>query len=337
VSAKSNRQFPPWVWGLITVLAVGAVVLLASGDRRSEPSQAFRYEIGEYEKIDPALVTHTELPSIDPGISALSALATSAGGRIYAAGTGVLAVYDLDGAELVRHAIFGQPNCLAVSPDGEIFLGMDDHVEVLDSTGESKAVWPNLGDRAHVTSITASGEDVYVADAGNRVVVRLDRQGKVLARMGKKDADKDIPGFIVPSPCFDVAFDNAGALWAVNPGRHGLENYRSTGELVTAWYRPSMELDGFCGCCNPAHVAFRSDGSLITAEKGLARVKVYSVDQKLLGVVAPPEAFHESPLGAFSEEVEVHFLDLAVDARNRVLLLDGRRNVIRVFQEKGAS
>jgi hypothetical protein len=223
---------------------------------------------------------------------------------------------------------------MAVAADGEILLGMTDHIETLGPDGKPKAVWPSLGERAHLTSIAVDEENVYAADAGNRVVVRLSREGQLVNTIGQEDPSKDIPGFIVPSPCFDVAFDNTGALWAVNPGKHGIENYRGTGELVTAWYRPSMEAEGFSGCCNPSHIAFRSDGSLVTAEKGLARVKVYSVDQKLMGFVAPPAAFHVAPTGAFSSELKTPFADLAVDSRDRVLVLDVKMNAIRVFEEK---
>ena len=272
-----------------------------------------------------------------PIVPGLAALATSPKGRIYVAGNDTVVVYDLEGHEIARHAINGAPSCLAVAADGEILLGMTDHVEVLHVDGKPKSVWPSRGERPHLTSIAVNGECVYVADAGNRVVVRYDREGNAAQDIGKADPSRDIPGLVVPSPYFDVAFDNTGAFWAVNPGRHGLECYRRNGALISAWYRPSIEAEGFSGCCNPSHVAFRSDGSLVTAEKGLARVKIYSVDQKLVGFVAQPATFHDSPMGAFTCELETPLADLAVDSRDRVLVLDANRNAIRVFEEKGAA
>jgi hypothetical protein len=93
-----------------------------------------------------------------------------------------------------------------------------------------------------------------------------------------------------------------------------------------------MEPDGFCGCCNPAHIAFRSDGTMVTVEKGLVRVKLYSVDQKLLGFVAGPDAFRSTPGGPFSAELDMPLLDVAVDANDRILIVDGRSNTVRVFK-----
>ena len=78
--------------------------------------------------------------------------------------------------------------------------------------------------------------------------------------------------------------------------------------------------------------AFRSNGSLVTTEKGLARVKIYSPDWKLLGLVAAPSAFEEVPAEAFSCELETPLKDLAVDQRGRILVLDGRQRAVRIFE-----
>ena len=45
---------------------------------------------------------------------------------------------------------------------------------------------------------------VFAADSGNRVVLRYDRSGKLLGRIGEKNKDRDIPGFVIPSPYLDV-------------------------------------------------------------------------------------------------------------------------------------
>ena len=43
--------------------------------------------------------------------------------------------------------------------------------------------------------------------------------------MNKKDTLKEIPGFIIPSPYFDLLIGIYGKLWVVNPGLHSFENY----------------------------------------------------------------------------------------------------------------
>ena len=77
------------------------------------------------------------------------------------------------------------------------------------------------------------------------------------------------------------------------------------------------------GCCNPTHVAFTQDGRLITAEKGLVRIKVYDVtDGEYQELVAGSSLFPR----------EQSLRDIAVDARDRVLVIDPRTDAIRIFQ-----
>ncbi len=331
MSSENQRQIPIWVWVAVAVVAIGAAAWLASTGRRPDPPQAFRYDVSEFEKVDPALVIASELDPIELDVPGLRALATTPDGRIYAAGEDVLVVCELDGAEIARYSLAETPECLSVAPDGTIFLGMLTHVAIVEADGTPGSVWPPLDGQPHITALAADAENLYIGDAGNRVVWRFDHDGNLLNRIGERDDARDVPGLLAPSPCLDIAFDDEGAFWTVNPGRHGLEKYRPNGDLVTAWYRPSMELDGFSGCCNPRHVAFRSDGTLVTAEKGLIRVKLYSADWRLMGVVAPPQAFRAAPTGPFSPELESPIFDLAVDAHDRVLVLDANRNAIRVF------
>jgi hypothetical protein len=83
-----------------------------------------------------------------------------------------------------------------------------------------------------------------------------------------------------------------------------------------------MEIEGFCGCCNPSHFAFLEDGSFVTSEKGIARVKVYNRLGDLVSVVAGPDQFKEGVEG----------LDLAIDSKQRIYVLDPLEKAIRVFE-----
>jgi hypothetical protein len=111
-----------------------------------------------------------------------------------------------------------EPRCLTVSGDDKIYVGMREHVEVYGGKGKRLAAWASLGKEAVLTSIAAARNDVFVADAGNRVVVRYDTSGKVVNRVGERDEQRNIPGFVIPSPYFDVAVAPDGLLRVVNPG-----------------------------------------------------------------------------------------------------------------------
>ncbi len=333
MTAPTDRRIPAWMWAAL-VVALGVVVgLLILGDRREDPPEAYRFDIDKFKQVEPEHLLFKEVAKLTPGIEKLSALAVGPDERIYVAGDKSVVVHGSNGKEAARHTLSGTPTCMAVAPDGNILLGMRDHIEELDAQGKPKKVWDTLGEKSHITSIAVKEDDVYVADAGQRVVLRFGRDGTSLGRIGEKNEAKEIPGFIIPSPNFDVAFDTHGALWAVNPGRHGLEQYRPNGDLVTSWYRPSMDVEGFCGCCNPSHVVFRSDGALITAEKGISRVKLYSPDWTYLGLVAAPSAFEGAVGDALSDDLETPIKDLAVDSAGRVLVLDARLGAVRIFEQ----
>ena len=336
MSDTPTKLIPSSVWSVVIAVLAVAVVLLLVNDRRPEPSVAFRYEVGDFQKVDPSQIIFRESGKLTPGLDRVSALSAGSDERIYVAGDNTIVVYDLDGTEVERIALAGTPDCIAVASDGDILLGMRSHVEVVDMKGETKALWEDFGQRSYMTSIAVGENEVYVADAGRRIVLRFDRSGKLLGHIGEKDEAREVPGFIVPGPFFDVALDDEGALWVVNPGRLGLESYRSNGDLITSRYRPSMAVEDFCGCYNPVHIAFRKNGSLVTGEKGLARVKVYEVDESFAGLVAGPDSFPKANIAALSSPSDkgTPIQDLAVDARDRVLVLDPHEKTVRIFERK---
>ncbi len=337
MNSSEQRRIPPWMWGgLIAVLAV-VVGLLLLRDQPAEPSAALRFDISAHQEVAPGDVIFEEVGKITPELGMLVALAVGPDGSLYVAGEGAVAVYGRDHKEARRLTLAGTPDCLAVGANGDLFLGMRDHVDVLNARGEPKAAWEDLGEKAYLTSIAVGDADVYVADAGQRVVFRYDLAGKRLGRIGEVDAEREIPGFVVPGPHFDVAFDSLGALWAVNPGRHGLEHYRANGDLVSSWYRPSMGIEGFCGCCNPTHIAFRGNGQLVTVEKGIPRVKLYSPEHTLVGLIADPKVFGVTPEEETTAELGTLIVDLAVDQHDRVLVLDRFLGAVRVFEAKGGA
>ena len=96
-----------------------------------------------------------------------------------------------------------------------------------------------------------------------------------------------------------------------------------------------MTPEGFCGCCNPIHIAYREDGAMVTMEKGLNRAKLYGPDRVFMGYIAGPESF-KSKHGHGFAPLETAFGDLAVDMQGRVLILDTMQKAIRIFQPKEA-
>ena len=89
----------------------------------------------------------------------------------------------------------------------------------------------------------------------------------------------------------------------------------------------------FQGCCNPTQFVLLDDGSVVTSEKGLPRVKVLDKAGALTSVVAGPELF--LPLRCPTADcTKGKTLDLAVDSHGRILVLDPSSSTVRIFTKK---
>ena len=141
----------------------------------------------ELEQIHPALVKYTEAARVDTGFSKARGLALDPDGLIYVAGDQAVRVLSEEGALQREFALSGPPYCLAIAGDGAIVVGLKDHVEIHDAEGQLQAAWERLARRAYLTCVALSGDDVYVADAGDRAVLRYSRSGQLLGLIGQKD------------------------------------------------------------------------------------------------------------------------------------------------------
>jgi hypothetical protein len=321
------------------IVAVLAVVRLDStGEKGSGLGEAYVYDVRELGKIDPNLILYEESGEpISTGLEGARAIAVGNDGRIYVGGDRAIRLFSPSGSFLREMTLGDTPYCLAPAEDGRIYVGMRDHVEVYDGQGKRLAVWSGAGEDAVLTSIAIGKSDVFVADAGNRVVIRYDTSGEIIKHIGRKDTERNIPGFVVPSPYLDVAIAADGLLRVVNPGRLRIEAYTFDGDLEFSWGKFSSGIEGFTGCCNPVNFAMLADGSFVTCEKGLVRVKIYDADGAFVGVVAGPEQLVEGGTARicyFPEQCQSGGFDVAADAAGRVLVLDTMKNIVRIFSRK---
>ncbi|MBW8015767.1 MAG: hypothetical protein FVQ82_06240 [Planctomycetes bacterium] len=323
-----------WVFVGAAVVVGGVAVWLidGSGDSGSGLGDEFTYDVSEYGKTDAKLVMYQELPErFDTGMKACKAIAVS-GKKIYVAGDNMIRVV---GGKDIK--LSGMPRCLAVGEGGKVFVGVDGHVEVYSGAGKQIGVWDSGGEKALFTSIAVYEDNIFVADAGRRVVVRYDLEGNVVNEIGRKDEKRNISGFVIPSPYFDLAVASDGLLRVVNPGEHRIEAYTFDGDLEFSWGEPGIKIEGFCGCCNPVNFAILGDGSFVTVEKGLVRVKLYDEDGKFSGVVAGVDALVPGGVAkacAFPADCQSGGFDVAVDSDGKIYVLDTRSGVVRYFVRK---
>ena len=323
---KDKRQRA--VTAAVVVVSVAGILYFGARAIRESSSRnrpnPFEYDLERFKESGAGLVRYAETGGIRVERANVTAIAVGPDDRLYVAGDDAVLIFDTCGAVEATIAVETPAGCLAVDKNGDLYLGLGNHVEVRRGGGGAKSDWESPGEKAILTSIALSSARVFVADAGSRVVWEYDKSGRRVNKIGAKDESRDIPGFIIPSPFFDVAVDPDGFLWAANPGRHLLQNFTPDGNIRTSWGKSSMKVEGFGGCCNPTHFAVLEDGSFVTSEKGLARVKVYDRLGDLVSVVAAPDAFDPGTVG----------LDLAVDASQRIYVLDPRRKMVRIFEKQ---
>ncbi|HEY3376946.1 MAG TPA: hypothetical protein VGL77_05565 [Armatimonadota bacterium] len=307
--------------GVVLLALLGLLVLFARSTRHPQPALPPTAPL----QVDAWLIGYRESGRIPSGLQETRGMATGPRGRLYIAGDRAVVCVDARERLLVgRFAVDGAPQCLAVGADGTLYVGFRDHVGVYAADGRRRANWPTVGGQAYITSLAATKTKIFVANAGEKVVLGYNLFGKVVARFGARDDAKGVPGLIVPSPHLDVVVDRDGVLWIANPGRHAVEAYAPDGALLRHWGVASFALEGFSGCCSPSDIAVLPDGRFVTSEKGRMLVKVYRPDGALACVVALPATFRAQNTG----------LDLATDAAGRIYVLDPLTNTVVIFTRK---
>jgi len=330
---------------IAAVIIIAIVAALAAtffndptAQKGSGLSPEFGYDLDKLRQTDPQLITYEETANpIDTGFTEARSIAVDSQDKIYLTGDNAIVVLDTSFKKIADFNLDQPPRCLAVDNDGTLFVAFRDHVKILNPQGKVVSSWTPLHAQAVLTSIALDKNNVYLADAGNRIVLRYDKTGHLLNKIGAKDPDRNIVGFSIPSPYFDLTMAPDGLLRVTNPGKHLIEAFTTQGDREFAWGTSGSSIEGFCGCCNPINFALLpNDQGFVTAEKGLTRVKIYNSNGKFSTVVAGPESFtqHDRIRESSGSGLTSRALDVAVNSQGTVLVLDPCTSKLRVFNKK---
>jgi hypothetical protein len=333
----SRRGFLEATSRAAILAAGGAAVGRVGTSAQAAASNPFAYDVDHFAQTDPKLVAYELVTRFPTGVTEPRRISLGSDERVYVAGKNGLTVLDATGTRTLEIPLSSPARCVAVADDGTLYAGVRDHVEVFDRTGQALKAWESPGKKTWFTGLAVGESDVFVADSANRVILRYDRAGKLVARIGEKNKERNVPGLIVPSPYLDVALARDGLLRVNNPGRHRVEVYTTSGELEMSWGKPSAAIAGFCGCCNPISVTTLPEGGCVTCEKGLPRAKVYSAGGAFESVIAGPESFPENAKAGSGHGVSdgtMGGLHAAVSAQGRVFVLDLVTAQVLVMKKK---
>jgi hypothetical protein len=326
-----RREF----FGFVTKAA--ALIGLAGGARaRAQGTpNPFAYDISRFQKTDPKLVTYEEVTRWPVPYKQPRRLAIGPNDQLYVCAANHINVLSPKGGRGLEITLAAPAWCVAVARDGTIFAGLRDHIEVFDPQGAPAGRWETPDPKSWLTGLAAGDKDVFAADSGKLLVLRYDRSGKIIGRIGRKNEERSVPGFIVPSPFLDVLIHRDGLLRVNNPGRHRVEAYTFDGDLEASWGKPSAAIEGFCGCCNPIGITALADGRVVTCEKGIPRVKIYSPDGEFESVVAGAESFPENAHACTDLNDCVNGgIHAAVGSDGRIYVLDIVAGNVRVMKRR---
>ncbi len=322
----------PALMFLVAAIAVFiAMTIDTTGKKGSGLGETFTYDLDQLKKIDPDLILYEPVKSFNCGMKAPVAI-TVENEIIYIAGDQKVAGFDENGGKIMEFSLNDNPTCLTVKGNA-FFVGIQDQIVEFDSQGKEASRWERLGEKATLTAVIITDEKSYVADAGQRQVWIYNEDHQLAGQLDRSDQGSG--RFVIPSPHFDMVMGPDNQLHVVNPGAHHIETYEN--DVMTGfWGTPSSAIEGFCGCCNPIHLSLTKEGHFVTCEKGLTRIKVYDSNGQFLGAVAGAEQFKEHDLKVNEKRADSPYygLDIAVDGKNRVLVLDPCTGRITFFRKK---
>jgi hypothetical protein len=251
--------------------------------------------------------------------SALRGIALDSGGALYAAGDSEIKLFDPAGRIRRRWSTARPALSVALAPDGNVWVGEPRQIEIFDGAGKLLETRRNEELLGLVTAIGFSAGSVFAADAAARAIRHFDASGKFRNDIGR---DNPTNGFLIPNGVVDFGVDKDGTILAANPGKHRVERYSASGQLLGRIGRfTGPDPAGFSGCCNPTNVAVAGGRGVFVTEKAGPRAKLYDLSFKLLAVI------HGDEFDPMCKN-----MDIAVDARGAVYVADTVRLGVLVFE-----
>ncbi|MCK5174668.1 MAG: hypothetical protein KAR47_14840 [Planctomycetes bacterium] len=236
-----------------------------------------------------------------------------------------------DGKVLATWDVPFAPYAIVVCPDGEIYIGGVGVIARLDSKGRVLKTRYSESDQfkgARASGIEVMGDDIFVCYGSGRSV-------RSLSDVVRFNRDLEEPVVIMEEArgcCqrLDIVAKD-GFVYIAENARHRVVKCDRDGNIITRWgQKDPKDIEGFGSCCNPMNLCFGSDGTLYTAESGLARIKRYTPDGKYLGLVG--HVGTERFIKAGRQAASCSNIAVAVSKdKSRVYVMDYSNNLIRVL------
>ena len=197
----------------------------------------------------------------------LKAVTATTEGNIYAGGESFIVSYDNQLNKLWQIETPTRITALAMNGD-TLFAASEEVIYLVSPGGEIISEWGPYEANCIITSASANKDYLAIADAGNKIVFIIKKDGEVHAMIGHFSEK-----LLIPSPYFDVYLTEDNRLYMAHTGKFRIETWTTDGFFVSSFGEPGYGPEAFCGCCNPAHFTVVPQG-FVTAEKGINRIKI---------------------------------------------------------------
>jgi hypothetical protein len=277
---------------------------------------------GELKPVTPARETTVSSPeelwylndSIFTPFGDLSAVTLTAAEEIILAGDSFIACYN------EKHEMIWKLNTpkavTALSSTGDTVFASTRETIYLVFEGKIIDEYGPYDDNSLITGISSNRSFISIADAGNKLIFVISKTGELKSIIGQKGKR-----FVIPSPYFDVAITEDNRIIAANTGELKVEIRTFDDKIVSSFGESGTAPGSFCGCCNPSHIAVFQDG-IITAEKGINRIKMLSHEGEFKGYVSSVNNFRSSVP-----------LDLAVSGSGKVYAANPANSQLYIFDK----
>jgi hypothetical protein len=253
--------------------------------------------------------------SILTTLGELSAVTLTADEKIILAGDSFIACYN------EKHEIIWKLNTpkaiTALSSGSDTVFASTSETVYLVVEGKLIDEYGPYDDNSLITGIASNKSFIAIADAGNKLIFVISKTGELKSILGQKGKR-----FVIPSPYFDVALTGDNRIIAANTGERKVEIRTFDDRVVSSFGESGTAPGSFCGCCNPSHLAVFQDG-IITAEKGINRIKMLSLEGEFTGYVSSVNNFRSSVP-----------LDIAVTGSGKVYAANPANSQLYIFDKK---
>ena len=198
-------------------------------------------------------------------------------------------VYMHNGSKLADYRTGSYISDLCIAGD-TLFVLHPGGLSIYNNRLELTSKWEPCSENSYYCGIAVSDKRVFVSDADNKLIVTYTREGDFDGFIMHKNR------FVIPSANFPLAV-NGDTLYAGNAGAHKIELYNTVnGRFIRDFGITGSAEGAFSGCCNPCGIIISTEGKIITAEKGLARIARFNTDGSYNALLISNKMLNESTL-----------------------------------------